>query len=256
MGDYAGMLPRKDISFHCLENESNEPKESNTEGTENFPDLPQRSESDVECSFGGESPEKRLIDLEVMPVGEIHKDSAEGVVVPNLPNVAESMQGVSHGESQNIVSHLLGKRLEVLDDSELRQLIENVPVELETELEKERSEAVMRGVDVGQFTEHVTFLDDVMDLGSGNRISTPSKDVNCASGKRKAKGSETEAECVLRLKTVAFEIGDGSNEENMAFRSEIGEVNTGKSCVSSDCVDKTLTEFGLSELEMMARAKA
>ena len=113
----------------------------------------------------------------------------------------------------------------------------------------------MRGVDVGQFTEHVTFLDNVMDLESGNRTSTPSKDVVCPNGKRKAKGSETEAECVLRPKIVAFEIADGSNEKNMAFRSEIGEVNTGKSCVSSACADRTLTEFGLSELEMMARAK-
>ena len=44
MGEYAGELPRKFISFHCLENESNVPKDHNTEGTENFPDLPQISE--------------------------------------------------------------------------------------------------------------------------------------------------------------------------------------------------------------------
>ena len=83
MGEYAGMSPRKFISFHCLENESNQQEESNTEGTENFPDLPRRSESDAECSDGGESPEKRLVDLEVMPVCEIRKESAKGVVVPN-----------------------------------------------------------------------------------------------------------------------------------------------------------------------------
>ena len=120
MGEYAGELPRKFISFHCLENESNEPKESNTEGTERFPVLPRRSESDAECSDGGESPEKRLVDLEVMPVCEIRQESTEGVVVPNLPNVVESMQDVSHDESQIIVSHLLGESLEVLDDSGLR----------------------------------------------------------------------------------------------------------------------------------------
>ena len=91
MGEYAGMLPGKYISFHCLENESKELKESNTEGTENFPDLPQRSESDVECSVGGESPEKRLADLEVTPVCEMRKESTEGVVVPNFPNVVESV---------------------------------------------------------------------------------------------------------------------------------------------------------------------
>ena len=95
-----------------------------------------------------------------------------------------------------------------------------------------------------------------MDLESGNRTSTTSKDVAHASGKRKATGSETAGERVLRPKLVAFEIGDGSDEENMAFRSEIGRGNAGKSCLSSNCADRTLTEFGLSELEVMARAKA
>ena len=47
MGEYAGDLPRKFISFHCLENESNVLKDRNTEGTENYPDLTQRSESEI-----------------------------------------------------------------------------------------------------------------------------------------------------------------------------------------------------------------
>ena len=47
MGEYAGELPRKFISFHCLENESNVPKDHNTEGAENYPDLPQRSEVEI-----------------------------------------------------------------------------------------------------------------------------------------------------------------------------------------------------------------
>ena len=226
-GEYAGVLPRKFISFHCLENESNEPKESNTERTENFPDFLQRSESDVVCVGGGESSEKRLADLEGMPVCEIRKQSTEGVVVPNLLNVVESVQGVSHDESQIIKSHLLGESLDVLDDSGLRQLIEYVPIELGTGLEEERFGVVIRGVSVGQFTENVTFLDNVMDLESGNRTSTLSRDVVHVSGKREGKRSETEAECVLRPKIVAFEIGDGSDEESMALRSEIGRVMRG-----------------------------
>ena len=47
MGEYAGELPRKFISFHCLENESNEVRNSNTEGAENFPDIPQRNEAAI-----------------------------------------------------------------------------------------------------------------------------------------------------------------------------------------------------------------
>ena len=191
-----------------------------------------------------------------MPVCEIRKESAEGVVVPNLPNVVEIMQGVSHDESQIIVSHLLGESLGVLDDSGLRQLIENVPVEFGSGLVEEQSCAVVRGLSVGQITENVTFLDDVMNLENGNRNSTPSKGVIHASGKRTVEESETEAQCVLRPKIVAFEIGDGSDEESMAFRSGIRKANAGKSCLSSYGADKTLSEFGLSELEMMARAKA
>ena len=42
----------------------------------------------------------------------------------------------------------------------------------------------------------------------------------------------------------------------MAFPSEIGRVNAGKSCLSSDSADRTVTEFGLSDLETRARAKA
>ena len=205
---------------------------------------------------GSEFPEKRLVDLEVMPVCEFRKESAEGVVVPNLPNVVESMRGVSHYESQIVVSLLLGESLEVLDDSGLRQLIENVPVEFGSGLDQEQSCAVVRGVNVGQVTESVNFLDDVMNLESGNRTSTPSKDVIHAGGKQRIEESETEAECVLRPKIVAFEFGDGSDEESMAFRSDIGKANAGKSCLSSDGADRTLTEFGLSEMEMMARAKA
>ena len=256
MGEYPGMLPRKIISFHGLENESNEQKGCNTEGAENFPDLPRRSESDGECSDGGESPEKRLVELDVMPFCEIRKESIEGVGVTNMPNAVERVQDVSHDESQIIVSHLLGESLEGLDESGLRQLIENVPEPFETGLEEERSCAVDRGVSVGQMTESVTFLDDVMNLERGNWTSTPSNDAVYASGKRKSQGSEAEGECVLRPKIVAFEIGDGSDEESMAFRGEIGRVNVGKSCLSSDYTDRTLTEFGLSELEMMARTKA
>ena len=173
-----------------------------------------------------------------------------------MPNAVESVQDVSHDESQNIVSHLFGESLEGLDESGLRQLIENVPEPFETGLEEERSCAVDRGVSVGQMTESVTFLDDVMNLEGGNRTSTSSKDAVYASGKQKSQGSEAEGECVLRPKFVAFEIGDGSDEEGMAFWGEIGRVNVGKSCLSSDYMDRTLTEFGLSELEKMARAKA
>ena len=69
MGEYAGVLQRKFISFHCLENETNEPKDSNTESTENHPDLPQRSDSEIVVIEETEtSPTKSLAVLEVTGV--------------------------------------------------------------------------------------------------------------------------------------------------------------------------------------------
>ena len=47
MCQYAGELPRKFASFHCLENECNKLKRCDTEGPENFPDLPQNSEFEI-----------------------------------------------------------------------------------------------------------------------------------------------------------------------------------------------------------------
>ena len=66
MDEYAGELPRKFISFHCLENESNVPKDHNTEGTENYSDLPQRREVEIVVIEETEtSPTKSLAVLQV-----------------------------------------------------------------------------------------------------------------------------------------------------------------------------------------------
>ena len=66
MGEYAGELPRKFISFHCLENEFDVPKGHNTEETENYPDLPQRSVVKIVVIEETEtSPSKSLAVLQV-----------------------------------------------------------------------------------------------------------------------------------------------------------------------------------------------
>ena len=80
MGEYAGELPRKFISFHCLENESNVPKDHNTEGTENFPDLPQRSEVEIVVIEETEtSLTKSLAVLQVTGVKEAIVEERENV---------------------------------------------------------------------------------------------------------------------------------------------------------------------------------
>ena len=122
-------------------------------------------------------------------------------------------------------------------------------------MEEERAAAV-RGVIAGQFTKNLTFLDNAVNLESSNWVSTPSTDAVHVSRRRKTIGSEIELGSIVHRKSVAFEIGDGSDEESKSLRHEVGRGNAGKSCLSSGGPEKTLTEFGLSEMEMMARAKA
>ena len=55
-----------------------------------------------------------------MPVGEVHVESSEKVIVLILTNVVESLQGDNRDDSQIIVSQLPGECLNVLDDSGLR----------------------------------------------------------------------------------------------------------------------------------------
>ena len=154
-----------------FENESIELRDSHNEGIENFPDLPQRSELDVECGGSLESPEKKIGDIQVMPVGEVSVESAEKVNVLNLTNILESVQCVSPDDSHIIVSPLISESLDVLDDCEVQQLVEIAPVQFAIVLEGEWSTVDFRRVATGQFTEHVTFQCKASDLETGNRTS-------------------------------------------------------------------------------------
>ena len=103
MGEYAGELPRKFISFHCLENESNVPKDHNTEGTENYPDFPQRGELEIVVIEEREtSPTKSLAVLQVtggknMRGEERGSVNEESVVVGSQECLLSSSDGGSEG---------------------------------------------------------------------------------------------------------------------------------------------------------------
>ena len=89
----------------------------------------------------------------------------------------------------------------------------------------------------------MTFSDDADDLENGNWTLTPSKKAVRVDAKRRAFGSAVESGSERHPKIVAFEIGDGSDEESVAMRSGVGRVNAGMSCLSSNCPDKILTEL-------------
>ena len=80
-------MPRNFISFHCLEDESKELRKSNTERIENYPDFPQRSESEIVVIEETEiSPAKSLAVLQVAGgegaiVEEIDDTNKKSVIV-------------------------------------------------------------------------------------------------------------------------------------------------------------------------------
>ena len=87
MGEYAGQLPRKFVSFHCFQNEPNELKDNNTQRTENYPDLSQKSESKIVVIEETEtSPSKSLAVLQIAGgneamVGETEDTTRDSVIV-------------------------------------------------------------------------------------------------------------------------------------------------------------------------------
>ena len=88
--EYAGELPREFISFHCLENKSNVLKGINTEGTENFPELPQTSEVETVIVAETEnSPTKSLVVIHVAAVGECAAND-------DVDNGTKCVSGASH----------------------------------------------------------------------------------------------------------------------------------------------------------------
>ena len=123
-GDNAGDLPRKFISFHCLEKESDELKISNTEGTENFPELPRKRESETVFIGKAEiSPAKSLAVLQVAAAKDSTVRKSEDTNLKVLELLDESL--VDRGSAgSNVVP--VGKetprcRLEHILRSELKE---------------------------------------------------------------------------------------------------------------------------------------
>ena len=107
----------------------------------------------------------------------------------------------------------------------------------------------------GLAAENVTFLSDAAKLEVTDHTSTLLRKGEGSYGKRKSTGCKTLLKSGQPSETVAFEKCGGSEEESVAVPAGSGVVGGLRSCVGSGDVDKTLTEFGVSELEAMARAK-
>ena len=128
MGECAGELPRKFISFHFLENESNVLRDRNTEGTENYPDLPQRSESEIvvieETEF---SPTKSLAVLQVAGVkGAVIEETEHTKKKCSIVSGQECLLSSSDEGSEGLEKFLRDK-LDLFSGEGLEKIVEVDP---------------------------------------------------------------------------------------------------------------------------------
>ena len=141
MGEYAGELPRKFISLHCLENESNELKNCNTEGTENFPEIPRTSE--IESVIIEETwtyPAKSLAESQVAAakdsaVKETEETNEERVIVASQEGLlsisdegSEGLEKLLRDDFDSLSGQGLERIMEV-DPSVLLELLDDSLVE-------------------------------------------------------------------------------------------------------------------------------
>ena len=145
MGDYLGELPRKFISFHCLEIESNELKNSNTEGTENFPDLPRTSELEIVVIKATEnSLAKSLATLQVATARESTSRESEDTNEDCFINVSQECLLLSSDEVKEGLKKFLRDKRDSVSGEGLERFVEADPIavlELLTESLMERRNA-------------------------------------------------------------------------------------------------------------------
>ena len=131
MGEYAGELPRKFIRFHCLENESNEPKDHNTEEIENYPDVPQRSEVEIVVIEETEtSPTKSLAVLQVTGGEKTISEERENLHEESLAVGSLECLLSSSDEGSEGLEKFLRDKLESLGGDGIENIAEVDPAEV------------------------------------------------------------------------------------------------------------------------------
>ena len=249
MGEYAGELPRKFISFHCLENESNVPEDHNTEESENYSDLPQRSEVEiVVIEETKTSPSKSLAVMQVTGgkktmVEEGVNVNAESLVVGSRECLLSSSDEGSEG-----LEKFLRDKLESLGGDGIENIAEVDPVGVLELLDsslvgRDNTGSGMVAVD-DKFPR--SQVDEILraELG-GKKIGVGSKRPLC--------DVELGVADERPSKSVAFDVGGSIGKSVCDRYTVIGVSDAGQSFPSSSRLDDT--EYGTSELESIARRR-
>ena len=249
MGENAGELPHKFISFHCLENESNVPKDHNSEGIENFPDLPQRSEVEIVVIEETEtSPTKRLAVLQVTGGRETMVEE-RGNVDRECLNVSsqECLLSSSNERSEGLEKFLRDK-LESFGDEGIENFVEVYPAGVLDLLDTILMDRGNPGNDV------VTVDDEIPRSRTDYILRSELREKNIGGGsKRPLCDVDIGVADERPSKGVAFDFDDAGGRLFSERCTLVGVSDAGQSFLSSSRPDDT--DYGTSELESIARSR-
>ena len=247
MGEYAGELPRKFISFHCLENESNVPNGHNTEETENYPDLPQRSEVEIVVIEETEtSPSKSLAVLQMTGGKKTMGEERGNGDKESFAVVSQECLLSSSDEGSEGLEKFLRDKLESLGGYGIENIAEVDPAGVLELLDSNLVDRVNTGS--GMVTVDDKFprsqVDEILRAELGGKK-------NVVGSKRSLCDVELGVADERPSKSVAFEVDDSGGKSFCDRYTVIGVSDAGQSFPSSSRPDDT--EYGTSELESVAR---
>ena len=249
MGEYAGGLPRKFISFHCLENESNVPKDCNTEESENYPDLPRRSGVEiVMIEETGTSPSKSLAVLQVAGGKKTMSEERGNVDKEGFAVGSQECLLSSSDEGSEGLQKFLRDKLESLRGGEIENIVEVDPAGVLELLDSDlvNRDNTGRGMVTGDNEFPRSQVDKILraELG-GQEIGVGMKRPLC--------DVELDVADERPSKSVAFDVEDSIGKSVCNRYPVIGMSDAGQSFPSSSRLDET--EYGTSELESIARRR-
>ena len=249
MGEYAGELPHKFISFHCLENESNVPKDHNTEGSESYPDLPQRSEVEILVIEETEtSPTKSLAVLQVRGVKETMVEERGNENKGCLIVGSQECLLSSSDEGSEGLETFLRDKLESFGGEGIENIVEVDPAGVLELLDANLMDRGSTGSGVINVDNEIprSRVDDIL------RSELREKNI-CGGSKRPLCDVDIGVADERPSKSVAFEIDDAGGRLFSERCTLVGVSDAGQSFPSSSRQDDT--DYGTSELESIARSR-
>ena len=249
MGEYAGELPRKFIGFHCLENQSNVPKDHNTERTEKYPDLPQRSEVEIVVIEETEtSPTESLAVLQVTGSKKTMVEESGNTSKEYLIGDSQECLLSSSDEGSEGLEKFLRDKLESFGGDGIEKIVEVDPDGVLELLDSNLVDRRNTGSGLVTVDDEIprSHVDDIL------RFEFREKKIGGRS-KRSLCDVDFGVADERSSKSVAFEVDDAGGKLFSERCTLVDVSGAGQSFPGSSRPDDT--DYGTSELESIARRR-